>query len=658
MQSTLISKGYNCGSYGADGTFGQGTCDAVVRLQNDHGLSADGIVGPDVWNALGNGGSSSALLRTGSKGDSVRRLQSTLISKGYNCGSYGADGTFGQGTCDAVVRLQNDHGLSADGIVGPDVWNALGNGDSGSSSALLRSGSKGDSVRKLQSALISKGYNCGSYGADGTFGQGTYNAVVKLQNDHGLSADGIAGPDVWNALGNGGSGSSSALLRSGSKGDSVRKLQSALISKGYNCGSYGADGTFGQGTYNAVVKLQNDHGLSADGIAGPDVWNALGNGGSDSSSGSCFVPGAPGINKFIAVAKQELSKGFSEHIISSNGEGDNMTPYGAWYGMNGEPWCAMFVSWCANQAGILGNVVPMYAYCPYGKNWYADKGRYRFPIMGYTPKEGDVVFYRSNGVSCHTGIVIGCNPSTHMITTIEGNEGQAVRKKERSYLNNSYVDGFGDNGGPTATIKPAPTMDIFELYRRESKCGFANLFGINISNKAEQNIINTPSIKIDFSASVTYAIGTGALKCSVENGKVSGFVKSSVTDKIYSTLSPNKTATLSYQLAKLGDGDLNLICSGTLGSTPNFSGTLSFHNKIEGRDFYQNLKFTLTKNFFDGLEKAVLEEATKAVAVSAVVAAIVAIIIMAPPAVVILPYLTDLLQEFIAILARNAIPLQ
>ena len=137
-----------------------------------------------------------------------------------------------------------------------------------------------------------------------------------------------------------------------------------------------------------------------------------------------------------------------------------MTPYGAWYGMNGEPWCAMFVSWCANQAGILGNVVPMYAYCPCGKNWYADKGRYRFPIMCYTPKEGDVVFYRSNGVSCHTGIVIGCNASTHMITTIEGNEGQAVRKVERSYLNNSYVDGFGDNGGPTATIKLTPMPDI------------------------------------------------------------------------------------------------------------------------------------------------------------------------------------------------------
>src|SRR3712207_8950822 len=37
--------------------------------------------------------------------------------------------------------------------------------------------------------------------------------------------------------------------------------------------------------------------------------------------------------------------------------------YGAWYGLDGNSWCAMFVSWCANEAGILNRTVPKYASC-------------------------------------------------------------------------------------------------------------------------------------------------------------------------------------------------------------------------------------------------------------------------------------------------------
>ncbi|MBE6047648.1 MAG: peptidoglycan-binding protein [Clostridium sp.] len=65
------------------------------------------------------------------------------------------------------------------------------------------------------------------------------------------------------------------MLRIGDKGDAVRNLQNLLISKGYSCGSAGADGDFGQSTYNAVIKFQGDHGLSQDGIVGPATWEAL-----------------------------------------------------------------------------------------------------------------------------------------------------------------------------------------------------------------------------------------------------------------------------------------------------------------------------------------------------------------------------------------------
>lgn len=43
------------------------------------------------------------MLQLGSKGPEVKNLQEKLIARGYNVGSAGADGDFGQGTHDAVV---------------------------------------------------------------------------------------------------------------------------------------------------------------------------------------------------------------------------------------------------------------------------------------------------------------------------------------------------------------------------------------------------------------------------------------------------------------------------------------------------------------------------------------------------------------------------
>lgn len=65
------------------------------------------------------------------------------------------------------------------------------------------------------------------------------------------------------------------VLKSGSKGDSVKALQILLIGNGYSCGSYGADGSFGSGTLAAVKKYQKAKGLTADGIAGEKTWKKL-----------------------------------------------------------------------------------------------------------------------------------------------------------------------------------------------------------------------------------------------------------------------------------------------------------------------------------------------------------------------------------------------
>jgi putative chitinase len=57
------------------------------------------------------------------------------------------------------------------------------------------------------------------------------------------------------------------LLKVGSKGEDVKKLQSKL--------GLGADGIFGKGTEEAVKAFQLKNGLSPDGLVGEGTWNKL-----------------------------------------------------------------------------------------------------------------------------------------------------------------------------------------------------------------------------------------------------------------------------------------------------------------------------------------------------------------------------------------------
>lgn len=59
------------------------------------------------------------------------------------------------------------------------------------------------------------------------------------------------------------------------EGNDVKELQSLLIQAGYSCGSYGADGDFGDATENAVRELQKDSKITVDGEVGPQTLAAL-----------------------------------------------------------------------------------------------------------------------------------------------------------------------------------------------------------------------------------------------------------------------------------------------------------------------------------------------------------------------------------------------
>ena len=66
-----------------------------------------------------------------------------------------------------------------------------------------------------------------------------------------------------------------ATLRKGSKGDTVRELQTMLLKLGYDLGPCGIDGDFGKATEAAVRSFQSDHRLAVDGVVGKNTWAEL-----------------------------------------------------------------------------------------------------------------------------------------------------------------------------------------------------------------------------------------------------------------------------------------------------------------------------------------------------------------------------------------------
>ncbi len=141
---------------------------------------------------------------------------------------------------------------------------------------MLYRGGTGDAVKTLQEKLNAKGFDSGN--VDGIFGAKTYAAVTAFQKANGLGVDGIVGKLTWAKLYdatpvNVTPVTTQPMLRTGSRGDAVRKLQELLNALGYDCGS--VDGIFGSKTYAAVLAFQKANGLGADGIVGPLTWGKL-----------------------------------------------------------------------------------------------------------------------------------------------------------------------------------------------------------------------------------------------------------------------------------------------------------------------------------------------------------------------------------------------
>lgn len=169
----------------------------------------------------------------------------------------------------------------------------------------------------------------------------------------------------------------------------------------------------------------------------------------------------------VEAARQELE---------ASDENIGGTKYKEWYGMDGN-WCAMFVTWCADQCGYVeAGIVPKSASVAELHAWYEAKGAY-YGKAGYTPKAGDLIFFEGPGRS-HVGIVESWDAAAFVVGTIEGNvQGNHDHTKSRVAryswpISSPDITGFGVPDYPPAVGSLSGGSNAEKTYRAFVDAGY------------------------------------------------------------------------------------------------------------------------------------------------------------------------------------------
>ncbi|MDL2235916.1 peptidoglycan-binding protein [Christensenellaceae bacterium OttesenSCG-928-L17] len=440
IQEQLMDLGYMDSDEPTE-YFGPATKDAVELFQRQHaelGLTRDGCVGAQTFEALFSEQATSYVVTVGVKDTDVREIQVRLRALGYL--DTKPTEYFGTDTEDAVKLFQTRNGLSADGMVGAQTRELLYSEDAKAN--YLERGAVSERVRSAQKRLAKLGYYTGE--ADGKYGTGTEDAMRIFQQNHGLIADGYLGPQTEELL-NSSSAQPYAIIF-GMSGSNVKKVQTRLKELNY-MSSKDVDGYFGSGTEAAVRSFQNRNSLSVDGKVGAKTLAALNSSSakkassSSSSSGSSSGSSSSGSSSTDNSSSGSSSSGSSSSSSGSVSKGASVDAFiaaaqsklGARYKKAGKGPdtfdCSGFVYWCLKQAGVNQSYMTSSA-------WQKTTKYKRISSMSDL-KRGDVVSFKG-----HVGIYLGSGQMIDASSTQGKVRVTTGHMKDSSYWTKNFVCGY------------------------------------------------------------------------------------------------------------------------------------------------------------------------------------------------------------------------
>lgn len=160
------------------------------------------------------------------------------------------------------------------------------------------------------------------------------------------------------------------------------------------------------------------------------------------------------LSKVIEIARGELGQ-------TENPAGSNLTKYGFWYGVDGVPWCVIFLCWLFNQAGermaFFGG--GQTASCGMLLRWYREQG---LTADKQAIQVGDILILNFSGKKIgveldteHCGLVVEKGPLAGTWYCVEGNTSPGE-------------EGSQDNGGCVA-LKLRSVKNVVGVCRPQYK---------------------------------------------------------------------------------------------------------------------------------------------------------------------------------------------
>ena len=227
------------------------------------------------------------------------------------------------------------------------------------------------------------------------------------------------------------------------RGPEVLAVQQKLTALGYDPGVL--DGAYGPTTAAAVTAFQKASKIEVDGVVGPETRKTL--------TAAKPQTAKPHAKTGSTLGQKALAEALKLIGTTEKPSGSNRNVFGVWFGINGVPWCNIFVSYCfsvgagytiAKGFGGAGCAANGCCYVPTTEAWLKATGMW---LGRVDPQPGDIAIYNwDGGLPDHIGIVEaylgGGNFNAIEGNTSVGNDsnGGEVMRRERRV---TQVSGFG-----------------------------------------------------------------------------------------------------------------------------------------------------------------------------------------------------------------------